>query len=257
MVQMDTSIHDWFEGRGEQAVLIAMIDDATSELYCRFFPTDSTATNMTMLRDYIRRYGRPRSLYVDKASHFMTTRHPTPEEQRAGKAAQTQIQRALEALDIAHISAHSPQAKGRVERCFGTLQDRLVKELRRANISTIEQANAYLDKTFLPFWKRRFTQEPREAADGHRCRKGLNLNAIFSHQETRCVQDDYTFSYGNVRYQIHKRSIQAGLRRSRVTIEERLDGTRKVFFRDRYLRYHPIREPSQSTGPHAARKHTP
>ena len=240
MVQMDTSIHDWFEGRGDEAVLIAMIDDAKSELFCRFHTTDSTATNMAVLRDYIRRYGRPRSLYVDKASHFMSSREPCAEEQRAGKKAQTQIQRALEELDIEHIPAHSPQAKGRVERCFGTLQDRLVKALRRADLATIEQANTYLELVFLPLWKCRFTQEPREAANAHRSRKGYDLNAIFSHQEPRCVTDDYTFSYRGVRYQIEKRSTAAGLRRSKIIIEQRLDGSRKVRWQGRYLRCHPV-----------------
>lgn len=240
MSQMDTSIHDWFEGRGEPAVLIAMIDDATSELLCRFHDTDSTATNMRVLREYIRRYGRPRALYADKASHFMTSRAPTVEEQCAGKEAQTQIQRALEELGIEHIAAHSPQAKGRVERCFRTLQDRLVKALRRARIATIEEANAYLDEVFLPLWRQRFTQAPREAADAHRSRNGHDLDAIFSHQETRQVGDDYTFAYRSKRYQIDKHSIQAGLRRSKVIIEERLDGSRKVRWRGRYLRHREL-----------------
>lgn len=246
MVQMDTSIHDWFEGRGEKAVLIAMIDDAESKLFCRFHPSDSTASNMSTLRAYIRRYGRPRSLYVDKASHFSVNRPPTPEEQLAGKRAQTQIQRALEELDIEHITAHSPQAKGRVERLFGTLQDRLLKGMRRAEIRTVEQANAYLKKEFLPMWNRRFTQPPREAADAHRPKKGYDLNAIFSHQKTRCVSDDYTFSYQGVRYQIQKRSVRPGLRRSEVTIEERLDGSRKVRWRGRYLHHHAVPEPSKA-----------
>lgn len=257
MVQMDTSIHDWFEGRGEEAVLIAIIDDATSELFCRFYVTDSTATNMACLRDYIRRYGRPGALYVDKASHFMTSRGPTPEEQRAGKWAQTQIQRALEELEIEHIPAHSPQAKGRIERCFKTLQDRLVKGMRRAKIATIEEANAYLEQVFLPKWKARFTCEPREKANAHRPRKGLDLNAIFSHQETRCVADDYTFSYRGVKHQIHKRSVTAGLRRSRITIEERLDGAHKVRWRGRYLRWHPLPEHARPPVPKKAAPVTP
>jgi hypothetical protein len=249
MVQMDTSIHDWFEGRAEEAVLIALIDDATSELFCGFFPADSTAANMACLRDYIRRYGRPRALYADKASHFMTSRQPTADEQRAGKQAQTQIQRALEELEIEHLCAQSPQAKGRIERCFATLQDRLVKGMRRAKVATIDQANAYLEQVFLPKWKARFTQPPRQQANAHRSRKGFDLNAIFSRQETRCVADDYTFSYRGVKHQIEKRSIAAGLRRSRVTIEERLDGARKVRWRGRYLHWHPLPEPSRQPPP--------
>jgi len=249
MVQMDTSIHDWLEGRGDTVVLIAIIDDATSDLFCRFFPTDSTATNMTLLRDYIRRHGRPRSLYVDKASHFMTSRPATPDEQRAGKQAQTQIQRALEELDIEHITAHSPQAKGRVERLFKTLQDRLVKGMRRAQITTLEQANDYLEKVFLPMWKHRFTCEPREAANAHCSHKGFNLNAIFSRQDVRHVADDYTFSLNGQRFQIQKRSIRAGLRRSKVIIEQRLDGSFRVRWRGRYLRVTPLPEHEAKTKP--------
>lgn len=120
LVQMDTSIHDWFEGRGEPAVLIAMIDDATSRVLLRFYATDSTATNMDLLSRYIRRQGRPRALYTDKASHFVVNRAATFEEDLAGLDAQTQIQRALVELDIEFIAAHSPQAKGRVERLFKT-----------------------------------------------------------------------------------------------------------------------------------------
>jgi len=254
MIQMDTSIHDWFEGRGEDAVVIAIIDDATSRLLLRFFPTDSTATNMTLLRDYVRRHGRPRSLYVDKASHFMTSRPSTPEEQRDGKTALTQIQRALQELDIEHIPAHSPQAKGRVERLFRTLQDRLIKEMRRAKISTIEQANAYVEEVFLPLWEERFTRPPRQPANAHRSRKGFALDAIFSRQETRRVSDDYTFLYRSRRIQILNKSIASGLRRSRVTIEERLDGTRKVRWRGRYLRTRTV--PPETSKPTARRPST-
>jgi hypothetical protein len=235
MLQMDTSIHDWFEGRGEEAVLIAVIDDATSRLLGRFFETDSTATNMALLRAYIARHGRPGALYVDKASHFMTTREPTVEEDLAGQGAQTQIQRALAELGIEHITAHSPQAKGRIERCFQTLQDRLVKGLRRAGVRTIAEANRYLEEVFLPRWQDRFTVDPREPADAHRPAKGFDLDAVFSHQETRTITDDYTFSYHATRYQVLAQSVAPGLRRDTVTVEARLDGTLRVRWRDRYL----------------------
>ena len=182
---------------------------------------------------------------------------PSAEEQRAGKGAQTQIQRALEELDIEHISAHLPQAKGRVERCFATLQDRLVKGMRRAKITSIEEANAYLEQAFLPKWKARFTCEAREKANAHRPRKGFDLNAIFSHQKTRCVADDYTISYRGAKYQIQKRSVAAGLHRSRVTIEERLDGTRKVRWRGRYLRWRPLPQHAQRPAPNKAAPDTP
>jgi len=248
LVQMDTSLHDWFEGRGESAVLIALIDDATSRVFLRFYPTDSTRTNMTHLRDYIRRYGRPVAVYADRASHFTTTRQPTLDEELAGQKAQTQIERALGELDMEYIAARSPQAKGRVERLFKTLQDRLVKALRRKGIATIEEANRYLDEEFMSDWRQRFAVKPTSAADVHRPRKGFDLDAIFSVQHTRTVMDDYTFQYANDRYQIGKKSIQAGLRRSKIILENRLDETQRIRWRKQYLRCHKI-EPGKIKKP--------
>jgi len=152
LVQMDTSEHQWFEGRGQEAKLIAMIDDATSRLSARFFDTDSTRTNMIMIRDYIGKYGRPIAIYADKASHFKTTRQPSIEESLRDEQPATQIARALRELDIRYIPAGSAQAKGRVERAFGTMQDRLIKEMRLEGISTIAQANEFLNTKFIPFW---------------------------------------------------------------------------------------------------------
>jgi hypothetical protein len=240
MMQMDTSIHDWFEGRGEEVVLIASIDDATSRVFLRFYPTDSTVTNMTHLRDYIRRYGRPFAVYADRASHFMTTRQPSLEEELAGREAETQIKRALRELHIEYIAALSPQAKGRVERLFRTLQDRLVKALRRKNIATIADANRYLEEEFTGFWRRKFAVEPASRADVHRARKGFDLEAIFSIQHTRTVTNDYTIQYKNERYQIQKKSIQAGLRRAKVIVENRLNGSQRIRWRKQYLRHQKI-----------------
>jgi transposase-like protein len=236
LVQMDTSTHDWFEGRGEEAVLISMIDDATGRLWMRFYPTDSTATNMAHLREYIVRCGRPVALYADRASHFKATRPATIAEQLEGREAQTQIQRALGELQIEYIAAHSPQAKGRVERSFGTAQDRLVKELRLADIATIDAANAFLEATYMPLVNRRFTVEPRCAVDAHRSADGFDLDAIFSVQENRMVANDYTIRLHNTRYQITQRPLPPGLRRSRVLVEQRLDGSLRLRHRGRYLR---------------------
>jgi transposase-like protein len=240
LVQMDTSIHDWFEGRGEQAVLIAMIDDATSRVLLRFYPTDSTATNMDLLSRYIRRHGRPVALYTDKASHFTVNRVATLEEDLAGVDAQTQIQRALRELDVECILAHSPQAKGRVERLFKTLQDRLVKALRRKAIGTIAAANAYLEEEFLPQWRRQFAVAPACAVNGHRSRKGFDLAAILSIQHTRTVGNDYTLQHENSRYQIAKDSAKPGLRRGKVIFESRLDGQQRVRWRNKYLLFRKL-----------------
>jgi transposase len=247
LVQMDTSIHDWFEGRGETAVLISMIDDATGHLWMRFYPTDSTATNMAHLREYVLRYGRPVALYADKASHFKATRPATIAEQLEGREAQTQIQRALGELHIEYIPAHSPQAKGRVERSFGTAQDRLVKELRLAGIATIDAANAFLEATYIPLINRRFTVAPRCAVDAHRSADGFDLDAILSVQENRTVANDYTIRLHGTRYQITQRPLPPGLRRSPVLVEQRLDASLKLRYRGRYLcfqRLGPVPRPA-------------
>ena len=251
LVQIDTSIHDWFEGRGEEAVLITMIDDATSRLFMRFYAADTTEANMAHLREYIARFGRPVALYADKASHFTTTRSATVEEQLDGRASQTQIERALRELQIEYIAAHSPQAKGRVERSFGTAQDRLVKEFRLAAISTIEAANGFLEETYMPLVNRRFTVEPACPVDAHRSAEGFDLDASFSVHETRTVANDYTIRYHNTRYQITERSLPPGLRGARVLVERRLDATLRLRYRGRYLSFEnvgPVR-PTATAGP--------
>lgn len=248
MVQMDTSQHAWLEGRGEEEpVLIAMIDDASSRLYARFFPTESTRSHMALLEGYLRRYGCPVAIYADRASHFQCAEKRTIADQLAGREAETQIGRALRELDIRYIGARSPQAKGRVERCFGTLQDRLVKELRLRGLSTIPAANDYLDQQFLPFWNRRFTVPPASPADLHRSLNGHPLQALLSIQETRTVANDYTIRYERRVYQIERPDISRGLRQAKITVEEWLDGTLHLRWRGRYLRHHPV--PATSSRP--------
>ena len=245
LLQMDTSIHGWFEGRGEAGVLISMIDDATSGVFMRFFEADTTKSNMEMLKRYIGCFGRPLALYADKASHFKTTRQPGLEEELEGREAQTQIGRALAELGIEYIPAHSPQAKGRVERSFGTCQDRLVKELRLRDISTIAQANELLESYFIPLWNRRFTCPPASAVNAHRPAKGFDLAAILSLQTWRSVANDYTLRHHGQRYQIQPTQIRPGLRRAKVIVEERLDGRLKVRWQGRYLKYQQITAPTQ------------
>jgi len=236
LVQWDTSEHEWLEGRGEKLYLIAMIDDATSRLMGQFAQHDSTEENLRVLKSYLERWGRPVAFYTDQASLFRVDRASSVEEQLGGEGAQTQIGRALRELGIEWIAAHSPQAKGRVERCFGTLQDRLVKGLRVAGACSLEQANEYLQGEFLPDWEKRFTVKARQATDAHR-RLGRehNLEAILSHVESRVVANDYTLRFQGQSYQVARSSIRAGLRGARVRVEQRLDGTLAVRFRDRYV----------------------
>lgn len=249
LVQWDTSIHDWFEGRGEQAVFINMIDDATGALWGRFFPADTSENNRRLLAEYLQRFGRPVAFYTDKGSTFRVNRPADLDEQLAGREAESQVGRALRELDIELICAHSPQAKGRVERSFGTLQDRLVKELRLAKISTIAAANQFLEQTFLPEHNARFAQAPACAVDAHRALGEADLAATLSTQATRTVTNDYTIQYEHQRYQIERPALKPGLRGSRVTVELRLDGSLALRWRGQYLAYHVLPAPAAGAAP--------
>lgn len=241
LVQMDTSEHDWFEGRGEQAVLVSMVDDATGRVFARFFPSDTAQANRTMLRDYIRLFGRPVALYVDKASHFRVNRAATVEEQLADRRPETQIGRALRELGIEQITAHSAPAKGRVERSFAVAQDRLVKELRLEDISTIEAANRFLEERWLPgYCEQRCVRQPRSPADAHRSAQGFDLDAILSRQETRTVMRDHTLSFHNLRLRITRGRRQSSLAGAKVTVQRLLDDSLRVRFKDRYLDFEQL-----------------
>lgn len=241
LVQMDTSEHAWFEGRGEaEPALVSMIDDATGRQAKRFFPSDTTEANLETLGVWLRRHGRPGAIYADRDSIFRVNRPPSGEEARAGREAETQFGRALRELGIAYIAASSPQAKGRVERSFQTDQDRLVKELRLRGISDVEAANAYLEAEYVPMLNRRFAVPAASSVDGHRPIRGYDLGAILSVQTVRTVANDYTVRHGGRRYQIERRSITGGLRGGKVTVEERLDGSVKLRWQGRYLRYHRV-----------------
>lgn len=236
LVQWDTSEHDWLEGRGEKLYLIAMIDDATSRAKAQFVRHDSTEENLRLLGKYLRRWGRPGAFYTDKASLFRTPRSPQAEEQLAGQRPRTQIGRALQELGIEWIPAHSPQAKGRVERFFGTAQDRLVKGLRKAAACTLEEAQQYLGRVYLPLWNRRFTVAAANPTNAHRpLGPQHNLAAILSHVESRVVAPDYTVQWEGRTYQIARASIRPGLRGARVRVEKRLEGNLAVRFREHYL----------------------
>src|SRR5262249_771875 len=156
LVQMDTSVHDWTEGRGEDMVLMHTIDDATSRLLARFHDADTVLNHMDLLWRWLQAYGRPVALYTDRHSIF----EPHDKGQALAEA-ETQFGRALRELDIELIRARSPQAKGRVERSFGTAQDRLVKELRLAGADTIVAANAVLDGGVQAKHNRLFSVAPR------------------------------------------------------------------------------------------------
>lgn len=235
LVQWDTSVHEWLEGRGERIYLIAMIDDASNHVFARFVSHDTAEENMRVLWAYLERFGRPLEFYTDKAAMFEVT-----PKQAADKDAQnmpaTQITRALAELGIGRISAHSPQAKGRIERFFATAQDRLVKGLRLAGAATLETANQYLEKEFLPEFNTRFAQPPANATDAHRPLEALhNLAASLSHVETRTITNDYTIPFRGERYQISRKSIALRMKGQQVRVEARLDGTIAMRYNGAYL----------------------
>lgn len=264
LVQWDTSEHDWLEGRGEKLYLIHMIDDATSELTARFVRHDSTAENMKLLWSYLERHGRPVAFYTDKASLFQTAPKIRRDQKELARDEReplppTQIGRALRELGVTWIAAHSPQAKGRVERSFGTAQDRLVKGLRVAGASTLEAANRYLEEEFLLWWNQHLVVTPVHPADAHRpLGPEHELAAILSVVETRQVNNDYTIQLDGCIYQIERGSICAGLRGAAVRIERRLDGSLAVRFRERQLTITACDVPRRSAvQPAAPKNRTP
>ena len=225
LVQMDTSIHPWFEERSvEQPVLIAMIDDATSRLHARFAPSDTGRANRELIVSYLERFGRMGALYVDRASHF---RSQTKKRMLADKPPMSSvIKRALDGLDIKLISALSPQAKGRVERLFGTLQDRLLKEMRVAGISTIEAANEFLNDSFVPFWNDRFVVKPQLSEDFHRALpEGINLAETFADIYPRLIRPDFTIRYENTYYQLPRNEARPTMPGTQLNVLRNLDGT--------------------------------
>jgi transposase len=235
LVQMDTSIHDWLEGRGEAMVLIAMIDDATSRIHAGFYPGETLPGHLDLLRGWLKKNGRPLGLYTDRDSIFEPQSRGRPDPQ-----GQTQFGRALEELDIERVTAYSPQAKGRVERFFQLAQDRWVKEMRLAGVTTRQQANDLLRRKLLPEFNRRFTVAAARRRNAHRDLGPEHcLAAILSVQAIRVVDNDYTIRFHNRCFQLLPPALP-GLRRGKVTLEQRLDGTLAIRFDKHYPRFQEI-----------------
>jgi transposase len=245
LVMQDTSPFRWLEERGPACQLIAVIDDATSRFWARFTEHDTTEENLRTFGGWLRRYGRPLAEYTDKNSIFRMTGAAAIAEQLRGAAARSQFGRALSELGIEWIAAQSPPAKGRIERLFKTLQDRLVKEMRLAGIDTIEAANHFLETRFLPEWEQRFTVRPRNPRNAHR-RLGREhrLEEILSVRVARKVTEDHTVSWEGNRWGVPREEVCAGLRGAQVEIERRLDGSHWLRFRGRYLRLRHCPKPA-------------
>jgi transposase-like protein len=235
LVQIDGSHHDWLEGRGPWCVLMAHIDDATNTIYARFYRYEGTIPAMDSFLRYTRKNGLPFSVYVDKH-----TTYKSPAKQKDGyffeDAEQlSQFERAMKELEVGVIHAHSPQAKGRIERLFKTLQDRLVREKRLSGISSIEAANKFL-KGYLVKHNRKFARIPAEKADMHRkVTKGINLKRVLCIKTERTVRNDFTVSHYGELYQ-----VMESFSDKKVMVEERLNGKMEIMLGDKSLAYRKI-----------------
>jgi transposase len=231
--QMDGTDHDWFEGRGERCSLLVMIDDATGKLGAlRFVVEESFFGYCTLLRQYLAAHGRPAGLYTDKHGIFRVN---IPNASSGDNL--TQFGRAMQSLEIPILCANTPQAKGRVERVNQTLQDRLVKEMRLRNISTMQQGNAYLPE-FIADFNSRFAVPPRSSLDVHRpLLKHHDLDQILAWQETRTISKNLTVQFKSVVYQIQTDRPTYALHNIQVTICQDIQGKVAILYKGKEFAY--------------------
>ena len=233
---MDGSHHAWLEGRGPKLVLMAYIDDATNTIYGRFYDYEGTIPAMDSFSGYIRKYGLPMSVYLDRHTTYKSPKKLTEWEEVAGIESLSQFERALKELGVEVIHARSPQAKGRIERLFGVLQDRLVKEMRLEGIATKEEANAFLEE-YLPRYNERFVICPAHEADAHvKVPLPVDLDRYLCIKTKRSIGKDNTIALDGRLYQIQE---QGG---KKVVVEERLDGSMLIVSNNTSLKYKEITE---------------
>ena len=224
LLQFDGSHHDWFEGRGAECCLINCVDDSTGRVYLKFAISENTQDVLLTLWEYVEKHGIPRSIYVDRHSVYKAE----------GKL--TDFGRAMKELNIEIIYAKSPQAKGRVERVNRTLQDRLVKDLRKEGISTIAHANEYLEKTFINEYNSKFAVNP-EVADTHRIPSGYDLKNIFCYKTVRQVRNDYTISLSGRYIQLQKGLSPLPIPGQYVTVSKWLNGEMHIYFNQQEIEF--------------------
>jgi hypothetical protein len=235
IVQVDGSHHDWFEQRGPKCVFMGYIDDATGNTFGRFYPYEGTFPAMDSFKRYIKKHGIPMSLYLDKHSTYKSTAKPTIDDILSNAKPLSEFERAMKEFCVKVIHADSPQAKGRVERLFRTLQDRLVKEMRLEKISTIEDANKFLAK-YLPKYNKKFAVKPAKLSNLHReIPKSTNLDRILCRKTQRVLRNDLTVEYNNKLYQIKDK-----VNGRKIVIEERVSGTKIMTYGNKVLRFEEI-----------------
>jgi len=236
MEQFDGSYEHWFEDRGPECCLLASIDDATGKVTgAKFVSDEGTMPVFSFWQEYLLKHGKPRSIYLDRLRTYYNNLLPERDEELL-----TQFQRAMKELAIEPIVAHSPQAKGRIERLFKTLQDRLIKEMRLRNISDVKTANRFLIEEFIPWLNTRYGREPAEKTNLHRqltWAEKKQLASILSRQSERVVQNDFTVRFNNQWYQLSKEQPATVRPKERVLLEERIDGSLQLRLRGKYLNY--------------------
>ena len=233
MVQMDGSHHDWLEGRGPKLVLMGYIDDAKNTVYARFYDYEGTLPAMDSFKGYVRKYGLPMSVYLDRHTTYKSPKKGVGWEEVESLS---QFERALKELGVEVIHALSPQAKGRVERLFGVLQDRLVKEMRLRGITTKDEANAFLEE-YLPRYNERFGVYPANEADAHvKLPHHVDLDRYLCIKTERTIRNDNTIVLDGRLYQMEKRGGK------KVAVEERIDGSILMISNGVALKYKAITE---------------
>jgi len=250
MVQIDGSHHTWFEDRGEPCVLMGYIDDANGNVFGRFYDYEGTMPAMDSFRRYIRRRGLPLKVYLDGHSTYKSTAKPTIRDELEGVEPLSEFERALKELRVEVSHAHSPQAKGRIERLFRTFQDRVIKEMRLRGIRTIEEGNRFLAE-YLPLYNKRFSVRPREKEDLHRpLPRGLDLNAILCIKTERTLRNDFTVAHNHKLYQ-----IEEATKATKVIVQDRMDGSMRITYQGQPLRFREITErPIKETKPSVVTK---
>jgi len=224
LLQFDGSYHDWFEGRGAECCLINCVDDATGRVYLRFAISENTQDALLTMWEYVKKNGIPRSIYTDRFSVYKA------------EGELTDFGRAMTELNIETIFANSPQAKGRVERSNRTLQDRLIKALRREGISNIAEANKYLQKIFIAEYNKKFAVNP-EAGDVHRSVEGYNLQQIFCYKTNRQVRNDFTINLAGGYIQLEKGASPLPRPKQSVTVSKWLNGEMHIYFNEQELNF--------------------
>lgn len=245
MQQFDGSYHKWFEERSQECCLLASIDDATGKVtQAQFIKHEGVKPAFAFWQRYAKTRGKPVNIYLDRHSTYKVNHKSLFDDPKV----LTQFERAMKDLDIQIIHARSPQAKGRIERLFGTLQDRLIKELRLEKINTIEEANRFLEEIFIPRFNQKFAVVPVKSKNLHKPLTRIdktNLDKVFSVQNTRIVNNDFTIRFKGQWFQLAEKQPTLVLRKSKVLIEERLDGELFISLKDKYLDYSTLPERPQ------------